>query len=140
MRNRLAGRPAASAQRLRSQSGRSTSVSPDQSFNDRARRTARFAGGPHASSLFRFVEELAADQHPSNLRGACANLVELGVAPETPRRILVDVAVAAQALDRLARHPRCLLGRVEDRAGGVLARASPGAIAAVERLSDRVDV
>ena len=53
-----------------------------------------------------------------------------------PVGIVVDVAVAAQRLDRLQRHPRCLLRRVEDRAGGVLARR----LAAIARLRHRIHV
>src|SRR6185437_3898739 len=85
---------------------------------------------------FRLFEELAADQHAADLRRAGADLVELGVAPQTPGRELVDVAVAAETLNRLAGHPRRLLGRMENRAGGILARR----LAAVARLADRVDV
>ena len=46
--------------------------------------------------------------------GAGANLVELGVAPQTPGGVLVDVAVAAQGLDRLTSGPGGLFGRVHD--------------------------
>ena len=63
-------------------------------------------------------------------RRAGADLVELGVAPQPAGRVFVDVAVAAEALDRLARHPRRLFRGVQDRAGRVLARR----LAAVARL------
>src|SRR5512144_212481 len=89
-----------------------------------------------AAPLFRLVEKLAADQHPPDLARAGADLVELRIAPEPSGRVVVDVAVAAERLDRLARHPRRLLGGVEDRAGRVLARR----LAAVARLRDRVHV
>src|SRR5690242_7680786 len=56
----------------------------------------------------RLAEQFTADQHPPDLAGAGADLVQLGVAQQTPGRIVVDVAVAAQALDRLESHPRCL--------------------------------
>src|SRR5487761_968281 len=87
-------------------------------------------------ALFRVIEKLATDQHAPDLRRAGADLVELGVAPQPAGGKLVDVAIAAQALDRLARHPRRLLGRVEDRAGGVLARRQP----AIAGARDRVDI
>jgi hypothetical protein len=50
-------------------------------------------------------EQLAADQHAADFAGAGADLVQLGVAPQAADRVLVDVAVAAQRLDRLAGHP-----------------------------------
>src|SRR5258706_6544143 len=74
-----------------------------------------------ASVLGRLLEEFAADQPAADLRGAGADLVELGVAQQPAGGVVVDGAVAAQALDRLERHPCRLLGRVENAAGGVLA-------------------
>src|SRR5258708_15088623 len=53
-----------------------------------------------------FFEQLAADQPAADFGSAGADLVELGVAPQPPGRRLVDVAPAAQRLDRLAGHPR----------------------------------
>src|SRR5262245_54309003 len=78
----------------------------------------------------RLVEDFAPDQHAADLAGAGADLVELGVAQQPPGRIVVDVAVATQALDRLQRHPGRLLRAIEDDAGGVLA----GDLAFVARL------
>src|SRR2546430_10551106 len=89
-----------------------------------------------SSSLLRLVEQLAADQHPSDLGGARADLVELGVAPQAPGRVVVDVTVAAERLNRLTRHPCRLLGCVQYRTCGVLARH----LAAIAGLSHRVDV
>src|SRR3954451_23209903 len=66
------------------------------------------------------VEQFASDQHPPDLARAGADLVQLRVAPQPPGGKLVDVAVAAQRLDRLARHPRRLFRRVENGAGRVL--------------------
>ena len=54
--------------------------------------------------LSRLVEQFAADQHAADLAGAGADLVELGVAQQAPGRIVVDVAVAAEHLDRFERH------------------------------------
>src|SRR5262245_60244184 len=45
--------------------------------------------------LSRLLEQLAADEPAPNLRCAGADLVELGIAQQTPRRVVVDVAVAA---------------------------------------------
>ena len=50
-------------------------------------------------------EQFAADQHAADLVGAGADLVELGVAQDAARRVLVDVAVAAEHLDRLEARP-----------------------------------
>src|SRR5437588_7474671 len=86
--------------------------------------------------LLRLVEQLAADQHPPDLGRAGADLVQLGIAPQAPGRVFVDVAVAAERLNRLTRHPRGLLGCVEYRTRGVLARH----LAAVAGLRHRVNV
>src|SRR4051812_23587526 len=82
--------------------------------------------------LRRLLEQLAADQPAADLRGAGADLVELGVAQQAAGRVVIDVAVAAQTLDRLEGHPGRLLGGVENAAGGVLARG----FAAIARLGD----
>src|SRR5690606_39266844 len=52
-----------------------------------------------------FGEQLAPDQHAADLAGARADLVQLGVAPQAPGGILVDVAIAAEYLHALAGHP-----------------------------------
>src|SRR5471032_1498289 len=57
-----------------------------------------------------FAEELPADEHSADFRGAGADLIQLCVAPETSSRGLVDIAHATQGLDRLTRHPRGFLG------------------------------
>src|ERR1700730_18932379 len=56
--------------------------------------------------LLRLVEQLAADQHPSDLGRAGTDLVQPGIAPQAPGRVFVNVAVAAERLNRLTRHPR----------------------------------
>src|SRR5512139_962811 len=89
--------------------------------------------------LFGLVEQFPPDQHAADLARAGTDLVELGVAPDPPGRVVVDVAVAAEALDRLVGKPGRLLGRVQDRPCRVLARRGT-AVAAVERGGDRVDV
>jgi hypothetical protein len=71
--------------------------------------------------------------HAADLAGPGADLVELGVAQQAAGRVVVDVAVAAEELDRVERHLRRLLGRIEDAAGGVLARG----LAAVAGLRPR---
>src|SRR5690606_19457518 len=91
------------------------------------------AAGFSASELSaRLAEQFAADQPAADLRSAGADLVELGVAQEAAGRIVVDIAVAAEALDRFERHPGRPLGGVEDDAGGILARR----VAAVARAGD----
>src|SRR5258708_30109100 len=71
-----------------------------------------------------FLEDLPPDQHAADFAGPRADLVELGVAQQPPGRIVVDVAVAAEALDGVERQLGRALGGVEDRAGGVLARGA----------------
>src|SRR5262245_44820089 len=88
-----------------------------------------------AAALGRLLEQLAADQHAADFAGAGADLVELGVAEQPPGRIFVDIAVAAEELDRVERALRRLLRGIEDRAGGVLARG----LAAVAGLRHRID-
>src|SRR4051812_10984025 len=64
-------------------------------------------------ALCGLFENLPADQHAADFAGAGADLVELGVAQEPPTGEIVDIAVAAQTLDRLQRHPGRALGGVE---------------------------
>src|SRR5580704_3085355 len=94
-------------------------------FSDAAMtdRLAKCHGAPaRGSASRRLVEDLPPDQHAADLARAGADLVELGVAQEAPGRIVVDVAVAAEALDGVESDRGRALGGVEDRAGGVLAR------------------
>src|SRR5712691_8279664 len=84
----------------------------------------------------RLVEQLPADQHTPDFAGAGTDLVELGVAQIAPGGIVVDVAVAAEQLNRIERGLGGVLGRIKDGAGGVLARG----LAAVARLGHRVDI
>src|SRR5471030_1904888 len=67
--------------------------------------------------LLGFREQFAADQHAADFAGAGADFIQFGVAPQAADRILVDVAVAAQRLDRLAGHPGGFFGAVQDGAG-----------------------
>src|SRR4029077_3051783 len=75
-----------------------------------------------ASASRRLAEQLAADQHAADFAGACADLVQLGIAQQPTRGVVVDIPVAPQRLDRLERHPGCLLRRVKDRPRRILAR------------------
>src|SRR6476646_9648715 len=89
-----------------------------------------------ASRSARFLEQLSADQHAPDLTRPRPDLVELGIAQVSPGRIVVDVAVAAEELNRVERHLGGVLGGVEDGAGGVLARG----LAAIARLGDGIDI
>ena len=60
----------------------------------------------HARGLSAGFEEFAADQHAADFAGAGADLVQLRIAQQAAGGIVVDVAVAAQRLNRLERHPR----------------------------------
>src|SRR2546426_12669134 len=84
----------------------------------------------------RFGKKLAADEPAADLGGAGADLVELGVAPETPGWRLVYVAHAAHRLDRLAGHPGGLFGGIQDRARGILSRR----LSSIQGLPYRVDI
>src|ERR1700720_4888056 len=99
-------------------------------------RISRAMSSLFAQPLLRLVEQLAADQHPPDLGRAGTDLVQLGIAPQAPGRVFVNVAVAAERLNRLTRHPRRLLGCVEYRTRGVLARH----LAAIAGLGHRVNV
>ena len=68
----------------------------------RRRADVRGLDCQHRPSQQRLLEQLATDQHAPDFRGAGADLVELGVAQQPAGRVVVDVAVAAQRLDRLA--------------------------------------
>src|SRR5258706_1805296 len=86
--------------------------------------------------LDRFFEELAPDQHAADLVGAGSDVVELGVTEQSPRGEFVDVAVAAEALDRLERDLHGVLGGEHDAGGGILAHGA--AAAGIERLRDAI--
>src|SRR5258708_30309868 len=87
----------------------------------------------------RLGKQFTADQHATNFARAGSNLIELGVAPQATRRILIDVAVAAERLDRFSGHPGRLLSGVKNGAGRVLAERA-GMIRAVAGLADRIDI
>src|SRR6201992_1290212 len=89
-----------------------------------------------ASASGKFIEQLAPDQHAADFAGAGADLVELGVAQQAAGRIVVDIAIAAEQLDRVERALRRLFGSVEDGAGGVLS----GGLATVAGLRYRIDI
>src|SRR5580698_5986899 len=74
------------------------------------------------NELPRLLKNLPPDQHAADFAGAGADLVEFGVAQQAPSGKIVDVAVAAEALDGFERHPGSALGGIEDSAGGVFAR------------------
>src|SRR5438876_5608071 len=84
----------------------------------------------------RFGKQLPPDQPAADLGSSRADLVELRVAPQAPGRVIVDVAVAAETLDGLARHPGRFFGGVENRPGRVLARG----FAAIAGLADRIHI
>src|SRR5436309_14558032 len=80
----------------------------------------------------RLGKQLPSDQPATDLGSSRADLVELRVAPQATGRVIVDVAVAAETLDRLARHPGRFFGAVENGASRILARG----FAAVAGLAD----
>src|SRR5688572_21576011 len=88
---------------------------------------------------FRLVEQFPPDQHSPNLGRSRTYLIQLRIPPDPPGREFVDVAVAAERLDRLAGHPRRLLRGVEDRTCRILSRGA-SAVPAIQRARYRVDV
>src|SRR5579862_6638127 len=68
-----------------------------------------------AEKLVGLVEQLPPDEHAADFGCAGADFVELGVAKEPPGREVVDVAVAAEALNRLERHPGGAFGGIQNR-------------------------
>src|SRR2546430_16682711 len=89
-----------------------------------------------AARSARLLEQLPADQHTPDFARARPDLVELGVAQISPCGIVVDVAVAAEKLDRIERGLGGVLGGVEDGTGGVLSRG----LAAVARFGHGIHV
>ena len=78
----------------------------------------------------RLSENLPADQHAADFAGAGADFVELCVAQQTARGIIVDIAVAAEQLMVSSAIRSPVPPRI-DRAGGVFARG----LAAVARFA-----
>src|SRR5258706_13957452 len=74
-----------------------------------------------------FFEVLPPDQHAADLRSTGPDLVQLGVAPPAPGRILVDVAVAAQNLDGFTGRPGGTLAPAQDCPRPTLPDRRPGA-------------
>ena len=52
-----------------------------------------------------FSQNLPSDEHTADFACARADLVELGVAKEPTRGVVVDVAIAAEKLDGVERKP-----------------------------------
>src|SRR5215470_17733855 len=84
----------------------------------------------------RLLINLPPDQHAANFARPGADLVELGVAQQPAGGEIVDVAVAAEALDCLQRHEGRPFGGVENSAGGIFA----GDAAVVAGARHRVDI
>src|SRR3954452_12046491 len=83
-----------------------------------------------------FLEQLTTDQHAADFAGAGADLVKLGVTQQPTGRIFVDVAVAAQKLDRVERRLGRGLGGEQEGTSRVLARG----LTAVAGAGDGVDI
>src|SRR4029453_4209057 len=84
----------------------------------------------------RLPERLPADHHAPDLACACTDLVELGIAQISSGRIIVDVAVAAEELNRVKRDLGGVLGGIGEGAGG----APPGGPPAVACLRPGVAI
>src|ERR1700758_5233420 len=75
-------------------------------MRERAADDARYSG--------RLLEQFATDQHAADFAGAGADLVEFGVAKQPAGRIVVDITIAAEQLDRIERALGGLLRGIED--------------------------
>src|SRR6516225_7670229 len=84
----------------------------------------------------RLFEDFAPDQHAADFAGAGADLVKLRIAQKPAGRIVIDITVAPQTLDRFERHPGGALRGIKDGAGSILTRRLP----VVASSGDRVDV
>ena len=82
------------------------------------------------------VKQLAPDQHPPDLARSGADLIEFCIAQQAPRRVIVDIAIAAKQLDRVKRRLGRVLRRKEQRARRILARGA----AIVARAGHRIDI
>ena len=69
--------------------------------------------------------------------GTRADLIELGVAHQAACRIIIDIAVAAEALQCFERDAGGLLGGEQDRCSGVVAPATPRVAGARDRIDER---
>src|SRR5471032_2499251 len=88
-----------------------------------------------------FSEQFAADQHAANFTGSCTDLIQLRVAPQTAHRILVDIAITTQDLDRFSGHPRRFFCRIKNHARAIFPdlAAMTGA-KRIELTSHRVEI
>src|SRR5690606_12707013 len=68
-----------------------------------------------------FVEQFAPDQHAPDLAGARTDFIQFGVAPQTARGVIIDVAVTAQDLYAFAGHPGGFFRAIQDDGGAILA-------------------
>src|ERR1700749_2365295 len=86
--------------------------------------------------LSRLLEQFPADQHTANFGRAGADFIELGVAQQAAGGVIVDIAVAAEQLDRIERALCRFFGGIENGAGSVFARG----LAAVAGFRHCIDV
>lgn len=70
--------------------------------------------------LLVFLVQGASDEHSADFAGSSTNLVELRIAHDSASRVIIDVPVAAEDLDRIEADLSCLLGAVEDDTSAVL--------------------
>src|SRR5262245_13858143 len=76
------------------------------------------------SGSARLLENLASDQHASDLARACPDFIELGVSQQAAGGKVIDIPISAEALDSLQGHPGCAFGGIENRAGSILPRGA----------------
>src|ERR1700680_887357 len=77
-------------------------------------------------ALVSFLKELAPNQHPTHLARAGADLVEFGVAQQASSGVVIDIAIAAECLNRVEGALRRAFTCKEDAGSGVKTRRAPG--------------
>merc|ERR1711879_331751 len=88
-------------------------------------------------SLRKLLGEVASNQHAADLTRTSPDLVELGITQQPTGRVLIDITVPSETLDRLTRHPRRLLSRVQDHSSAILGHVR---LARIARARDRIHV
>src|SRR5690606_5329888 len=68
------------------------------------------------------LKQFPSDQHTPDFRRAGTDFVKLRIAQKAARRVVIDVAIAAQRLYRLQGHLRGVFRRIKNAARRILAR------------------
>src|SRR5690606_18227436 len=87
------------------------------------------------------VEQFTTEQHAPNFAGACADLVQCCVAPDAAGRVVVDITIAPEDLNRFAGHPGSFLCGIENHTRTILAHlTNVSATHRIKILADAVKI